>query len=468
MRQLGGLFGMTALFLMAALGLATNLAQAAPAPASFALANGLRVIVQEDHRAPVVLTQMWYRVGSSDEPPGLTGISHVLEHMMFKGTPTVPVGEFSRLVAYAGGDDNAYTNDNFTVYFQQHLADRLPLALELEADRMRNLTLNADEFARELKVVMEERRLRTDDNPQALAMERFQALALLSSPERTPTIGWMRDLERLTVEDARAWYRQWYVPSNATLIVVGDVSLAQVRSLVEQYFAGLPTQAVPRRAAIRELEIPGERTLTMTLPGQVPALYLGFNLPSLASARSPDDAYALQLLAGVLDGGISARLERDVVRKSQAAAIGSNYDMLARGDTLLTITAMPAAGQSLPDLRAAILKSVYALRDELVGADELKRVMANVRAQAVYARDDLDDQAQQLGRLDALGLPLNWDDGVPAKLQAITPTQLREVARRYLQPERLATLYLQLPAQLPAEPVVGAKAAGAKASGVTP
>ena len=458
MRQLGQLFW------VAAFGLAANLAQAAPAPASFALANGLRVIVQEDHRAPVVLTQVWYRVGSADEPPGLTGISHVLEHMMFKGTPTVPVGEFSRLVAYAGGDDNAYTNDNFTVYFQQHIADRLPLALELEADRMRNLTLDADEFARELKVVMEERRLRTDDNPQALAMERFMTLALPSSSERNPTIGWMRDLESLTVDDTRAWYKQWYAPANATLIVVGDVTLAQVRSLTEQYFAGLPTQIVPRRAAIRELETPGERTLTMTLPGQVPSLYLGFNLPSLASARSPDDAYALQLLSGVLDGGISARLERDVVRTNQAAAIRSGYDLLARGDTLLTITAVPAAGQSLTDLREAILKSVYALRDELVSTDELKRVMANVRAQAVYARDDLDDQAQQLGRLDALGLPLNWDDGVPAKLQAITPTQLREVARRYLQQKRLATLYLQLPVDSAASNA----AASTKARGVTP
>ena len=453
MRQLGQLFSTVVL------GVLANLAWAAPAPVSFVLANGLRVIVQEDHRAPVVLTQVWYRVGSADEPPGLTGISHVLEHMMFKGTPTVPVGEFSRLVAYAGGDDNAYTNDNFTVYFQQHLADRLPLALELEADRMRNLTLDADEFARELKVVMEERRLRTDDNPQALAMERFQTLALLSSPERNPTIGWMRDLERLTVDDVRAWYRQWYAPANATLIVVGDVTQAQVRSLTEQYFAGLPAQAIPRRAAIRELDSPGERTLTMRLPGQVPSLYLGFNLPSLASARQPEDAYALQLLAGVLDGGVSARLERDVVRKNQAAAIRSGYDLLARGDTLLAITAVPAAGQSLSALRDAILKAVYALRDDLVSPAELTRVMANVRAQAVYARDDLDDQAQQLGRLDALGLPLNWDDDLSLRLQAITPQQLREVARRYLQPERLATLYLQLP---------GSTDTGPDATGVKP
>jgi zinc protease len=433
-----------------------SLASAAIAPVSFSLANGLRVIVQEDHRAPVVLTQVWYRVGSSDEPPGLTGLSHVLEHMMFKGTAKVPVGEFSRLVAYAGGDDNAYTNDNFTVYFQQHLADRLPLALELEADRMMGLTLDSDEFARELKVVMEERRLRTDDNPQALAMERFQALALLSSPERNPTIGWMRDLERLTVEDARAWYQRWYAPANATLIVVGDVTVVQVRELVERYFAPLPLVSVPRRALIRELENPGERSLSLTLPGQVPSLYLSFNLPSLASARDPQDAYALQLLSGVLDGGISARLERDVVRTNQAAAIRSSYDLLARGDTQLTITAVPAAGQSLSALREAILKSVYALRDEQVSADELAKVLTSVRAQAIYARDELDDRAQQLGRLDALGLPLNWDDELPARLGALTPKAIQAVAKRYLQPERLATLYLYTPS-VPAP----AKTAGA-------
>jgi len=436
------------LFIMA------SLASAAIAPVSFNLANGLRVIVQEDHRAPVVLTQVWYRVGSSDEPPGLTGLSHVLEHMMFKGTVKVPVGEFSRLVAYAGGDDNAYTNDNFTVYFQQHLADRLPLALELEADRMMGLTFDAEEFARELKVVMEERRLRTDDNPQALAMERFQALSLLSSPERNPTIGWMRDLERLTVEDARAWYQRWYAPANATLIVVGDVTVAQVRELVERYFAPLPLVSIPRRALIRELDSPGERSLSLTLPGQVPSLYIGFNLPSLASARDPQDAYALQLLSGVLDGGISARLERDVVRTNQAAAIRSGYDVLARGDTQLIITAVPAAGQSLTALREAILKSVYALRDEEVSVDELAKVMANVRAQAVYGRDELDDRAQQLGRLDALGLPLTWDDELPARLKAITPKTIREVARRYLQPERLATLFLYTPnSPAPTQPV---------------
>lgn len=423
----------------------SSLAFAAQAPVSFTLANGLRVIVQEDHRAPVVLTQMWYRVGSADEPPGLTGLSHALEHMMFKGTAKVPVGEFSRLVAYAGGEDNAYTNDHFTVYFQKHLADRLPLALELEADRMMGLTLDAEEFAREIKVVMEERRLRTDDNPQALAMERFQALAFMTSPERTPTIGWMRDLERLTIEDARAWYQRWYVPANATLIVVGDVTVANVRELADRFFASLPSVEVPRRAPIRELESPGERSLSLTLPGQVPSLYLSFNLPSLASARQPNDAYALQLLAGVLDGGISARLERDVVRTNQAAAIRSGYDLLAPGDTQLIITAVPAAGQSLTALREAILKSVYALRDELVSADEMARVLANVRAQAVFSRDELDDRAEQLGRLDALGLPLNWDDELPNKLQTITPAMIRDVARRYLQPERLATLYLNTP-----------------------
>jgi len=177
-------------------------------------------------------------------------------------------------------------------------------------------------------------------------------------------------------------------------------------------------------------------------------------LPSLASARDPKDAYALQLLSGVLDGGISARLERDVVRTNQAAAIRSGYDVLARGDTQLIITAVPAAGQSLTALREAILKSVYALRDEEVSVDELAKVMANVRAQAVYGRDELDDRAQQLGRLDALGLPLTWDDELPARLKAITPKTIREVARRYLQPERLATLFLYTPnSPAPTQPV---------------
>lgn len=419
-------------------------AQSMPEPVSFVLGNGLRVVVQEDHRAPVVVTQVWYQVGSVDEPPGLTGISHVLEHMMFKGTTKVPVGEFSRLIAHFGGDDNAFTSDNYTFYQQSHVADRLGLALELEADRMVNLRFDAAEFASELRVVMEERRLRTDDNPQALAFERFKAAAYPSSPARTPIIGWMRDLEALTLADVRDWYARWYAPNNAVLVVVGDVTLAQVRQQVEKYFAAIPARSLPRRAAIRELPEPGERSLTLRLAGQVPLLYLGFNLPSAGSLQGSEDAYALRLLAGVLDEGVSARLERRVVRGGKAAGIRSSYDLLARGDTLLTLTAVPAEGQALAELRTAILDEVWRLRDEVVAPEEIERVLANVLAQEVFARDEIEDQARLLGQLASSRMPLTLPADAATRLRAVTPEQLRAVAQRYFKPERLTTLFLEV------------------------
>jgi zinc protease len=410
----------------------------------FRLDNGLRVVVQADHRAPVVVAQVWYQVGSADEPPGLTGISHVLEHMMFKGTPTVPAGEFSRVVSHMGGDDNAFTTDNYTVYYQNHVADRLALALEMEADRMQHAIIDPKAFASELQVVMEERRLRTDDNPQALAYERFQLMAYPSSSQRNPTVGWMDDLQKLTAADVTDWYQRWYAPNNAILVVVGDVQPEQVKVLAQQYFGGISARDLPRRASSRELVTPGERRLTLTLPGQVPALFMGYNWPSLSSAIGAEDAYALRLLAGVLDEGVSARLERQVVRAGKAVMVRSGYDILSRGDTLFTITAVPSQGQSLADLETAILTPVRALREELVTQAEINRVQANVIAQSVFVRDEVDDQAQLLGRLASNDLPLKWADGYADHLKRITPEQLREVARRYLTDERLSVLHMHV------------------------
>ncbi len=410
----------------------------------FRLDNGLRVVVQPDSRAPVVVTQVWYQVGSADEPPGLTGISHVLEHMMFKGTPTVPAGEFSRVVAQMGGDANAVTTDNCTGDYQNEVADRLPMALEMEADRMQHAIIDPKAFASELQVVMEERRLRTDDNPQALAYERFQLLAFPSSSQRSPTVGGMSDLEQLSVDDAQRWYTTWYAPNNAILVVVGDVDPQQVKALAERYFGDIAARDVPRRSTGRELVAAGERRLKMTLPGQVPSLFIGFNWPSLSSAIGAQDAYALRLLAGVLDEGISARLERQVVRAGKAAAIRSGYDIMARGDTLFNITAIPAKGQTLDELEASLLAPVRALRDELVSPAEIDRVLANVVAQSVFVRDQVDDQAQLLGRLASNHLPLDWANGYADQLKRITPEQLRDVARRYIQDDRLSILQLRV------------------------
>jgi zinc protease len=288
----------------------------------------------------------------------------------------VPDGEFSRIVSLYGGEDNAFTTDDYTAYYQVYTADKLALALELEADRMQNVVFTPEEVAQELRVVMEERRQRTDDNPQAQALERFHALAWLTSASRQPTVGWMRDLQALTLEDLQRWYKTWYAPNNATLVVAGDVDPAQVKVLAERYFAGLPARPLPVVKSPRELDEPGERQMTLRLPGKVPALYLGFNVPSRHTAP-PGEAEALHLLAGVLDGGFSARLETRLVREQRvAAAVSSGYDPFARGDALFVVTAVPAPGKSLDELQAAVLAEVEKLKTEAVTPTELQRCMS--------------------------------------------------------------------------------------------
>ena len=410
----------------------------------FQLENGLNVIVQVDRRAPVAVVQTWYGVGGGDEPEGMTGVSHVLEHMMFKGTKKVPVGEFSRIVARFGGSDNAYTTQAETVYFQRVLSHRVQLALELEADRMMGLLLDEEEFKRELQVVIEERRQRTDDRPGGRAFELFNATAHVANPQRTPVIGWRHDLDNLTIEQVRQWYAQWYAPNNATLVVAGDVDPDQVRHWVADYFALLPARNLPERPLWRETATLQERQQTITVQAQVPALYLGFNWPSLKTAATPEEAYGLRMLAGILDGGVSARLESNLVRAGKAAAVNSSYDLLARGDTLFVITAVPVPGQDLGSLRDHVLAEVMRLRDEAVDADEIERVLVNVLSDSVFSRDSLDQQATQLGQLATLGLSLDWPDQYAEALRAITPEQVQDLANRYLLPERMTTLFMQI------------------------
>lgn len=410
----------------------------------FQLSNGLTVVVREDFRAPVVVTQVWYRVGSSYEPMGKTGLSHALEHMMFRGTTKVPNDEFSRIVAKFGGEDNAFTTDDYTAYYQVYSADHLALALELEADRMSNIVIKPEDFAQELRVVMEERRWRTDDNPQALANERFQALAMLTSPSRQPTIGWMSDLENMTVEDLTQWYKTWYIPNNATLVVVGAVRAQEVKALAEQYFSSIPMRPLPKVAKPVELPEPGLRQMSLELSANVPVLYMGFNVPSLNTLDNGSDVEALRLLLGVLDEGASARLEARLVReKGVATSIRSGYDPFARGDTLWVINALPAPGRSLEELEKAILEEVEKLKTEIISADEVKRVLVATQADDVFAKDSIQAQANSLGILESVGLPLSLEKDWITRLAKITPEQLRDTAKKYLVPARRTVLKLQ-------------------------
>lgn len=429
---------LSALFMLPSLVMA-----APPVTTEFSLDNGLKVLVREDHRSPVVVAQVWYRVGSSYEPQGLTGMSHALEHMMFKGTTLVPNGEFSRIVSMYGGEDNAFTTDDYTAYYQIYTADKLALALELEADRMQHVVFKPDEVAQEMRVVMEERRQRTDDNPQSLALERFHALAWLTSASRQPTVGWMRDLQALTLEDLQHWYKTWYAPNNATLVIVGDVEPAAVKALVEKYFAGIPSQELPKVVVPRELDTPGERQLTLRLPGKVPALYVGFNVPSRHTAQ-PGEAEALHLLAGVLDGGFSARLETRLVREQRvAAAVSSGYDPFARGDALFVVTAVPAPGKSMDEVQAAVLAEVEKLKTEPVTPLELQRVYASLLAEDVFSRDSLSEQASSMGQLESVGSSWRMLDEWPQALRAITPASVQHAAVRWLVPARRTLLRLE-------------------------
>ena len=241
----------------------------------FTLDNGLKILVREDHRAPVVISQVWYKVGSSYEPSNLTGISHLLEHMMFKGTPTVPGGEFSRLIAANGGDENAFTSRDYTAYFQTLEKERLELSFRLEADRMRHLLLKPEDVSKEAQVVTEERRLRTEDQPESLTSERFNAAAYLTSPYRHPIIGWMQDIQALSLDDLKHWYQQWYAPNNAVLVVVGDVDPTQVRDLAQKHFGPLPpSELTPPKPAGEQPQL-GERRIVVNTPAEVPSSLLG-------------------------------------------------------------------------------------------------------------------------------------------------------------------------------------------------
>lgn len=405
--------------------------------------NGLKILVKEDHRAPVVVSQVWYKVGSSYEPGGITGISHMLEHMMFKGTKQYPVGEFSRIIAENGGQENAFTGSDYTAYFQTMEKSRLEISFKLEADRMRNLDLKAEELEKELQVVTEERRMRTDDKPRAKTLEQFNAVAFSNSPYQNPVIGWPSDIANYQIDDLKAWYQQWYAPNNATLVVVGDVDADQTIQLAEQYFADLQTSIIKPLKPQAEIEQKGMRKLTVKAPAKLPYLLMGYKVPVLKTAQPEWEAYALEVLAGILDGGNSARLPARLVRGKQiAVAAGAQYGMTSRLPEMFMLEATPAEGKSVFDLEYALKDQVYQLQSELVSPEELQRVKAQVLANDIYQKDSNFYQAMQLGLLETVGIGWQKADEYVAKINRVTAEQVREVARKYLIDDTLTVAYL--------------------------
>jgi len=415
---------------------------------SYTLSTGMKVLVIENHRAPVVVSQIWYKIGASYEHDGITGISHVLEHMMFKGTEKYPAGEFSEIIAANGGEENAFTGQDYTAYFQKIANDRLELCLEMEADRMRNLVFEEKEFLKEIEVVKEERRLRTDDKPAALTYERFKAVAYTNSPYRRPIIGWMEDLETLTVDDAREWYETWYAPNNATLVVAGDVVAEEVFQLAKQYFGQLPSSIIPTLKPRREAKQYGIQRVTVEVPAKIPYLVMGYKAPVLSRSeegrKNEWEVYALEVLAGVLDGGSSARLSDNLVRGQQIASSASaSYGMSARHETLFILSAVPNDGVAIEVLEFALREEVSTIRTQLPDEEELDRVKAQVVAAQVYQQDSTFYQAMEVGMLDTIGLPWQVKDEYVDKILAVTALQVQQVANKYLTDDRLTVAILE-------------------------
>ncbi len=409
----------------------------------YTLDNGLKVIVKQDRRAPIVVSQVWYKVGSSYEPGGVTGVSHVLEHMMFKGTKAHPPGEFSRIIAANGGRENAFTGRDYTAYFQTLSKDRLPVAFELEADRMRNLTLPAEEFAKEIEVVKEERRLRTEDKPTSLTYEQLTAVSYRSLPYAHPVIGWMNDLENMTVEDLRQWYKRWYAPNNATLVVVGDVEPEQVLALAKRYFGPLKPEKIPHQKPRREPSQQGITRVKVRAPAREPYLIFGYKTPVVATADAQWEPYALDMLASILDGGSSARFSRNLVRGREiAVSAGAQYGAFSRLSGMLLVDGTPAQGHDMEALEQALLAEIEQLKTTPVGPEELERVQAQVVASKVYELDSVFYQAMQIGSLETVGLDWRLLDEYVDRIKAVTPEQVRLVARKYLTEDNMTVAVL--------------------------
>ncbi len=432
----------------------------------FTLANGMSLIVKPDRRAPTAVHMLWLRVGSMDEVDGASGVAHVLEHMLFKGTPSVPAGEFSRRVAALGGRDNAFTSLDYTGYYQQIPANRLADVMQLEADRFAHNQWPDEEFRKELEVVKEERRMRTEDNPRALMHEALNATAFVASPYRRPIVGWMSDLDALKPDDARAFYQRWYVPANAAVVVAGDVDVGEVRRLAEKYYGSLPGRALPERKPREEPVQTGVKRITFKAPAEQALVTLAFKVPSFQSFEGgPDeaDALALTVLSAVLDGYSGARLERALTQGPDRVAdsAGADNGLWGRGPQLFTLSGVPAQGKTAAQVETALREQVARIATEGVSEAELNRVKTQWVASEVYKLDSVFNQARELGSNWVQGLPLNASERLIERLRDVTADQVKAVAGKYFGDDQLTVAQL-LPQPLKKERQPRTAKAGAR------
>ena len=455
-----------ALMSLGLLGPGTASAQAGARVERYTLANGMTLIVKPDRRAPTAVHMVWVRVGSIDEVDGTSGVAHVLEHMLFKGTRELGPGEFSRRVAALGGRDNAFTARDFTGYHQQIPSSRLEDVMRLEADRFANNQWSDDEFRRELEVVKEERRLRTEDSPRARLFEALYATAFIASPYRRPIIGWMNDLDAMVPKDARAFYRRWYVPANAAVVVAGDVEPAQVLRLAERYYGPIAAGPVPVRKPREEPLQTGVRRIEVKAPADQALKALMFKVPRLTSLdASPDndDALALSVLAAVLDGYSGARLGRALTQGPDRVAdsVGASNGLWGRGPQMFTLSAIPAPGKTVQQVESALRAQVDRIAREGVQEAELQRVKTQWIASEVYKLDSVFSQARELGAFWAIGFEPDAGERIMRRLREVTPAQVQSVAARYFSDDQLTAGVLHpLPLDLqrkPRTPPAGAR-----------
>ncbi len=407
----------------------------------YTLTNGLKLIIKEDHRAPVAIMQVWYKVGSSYETNGITGVSHALEHMMFRGSKKYSGSKYDEIITENGGQNNAFTGQDYTAYHQFIASDKLEICFQLEADRMHQLLLKEQDFKKEISVVMEERHMSIDDKPEHRACERFMAAAHVSSPYKHSIIGWMDDLKHMTVADLRQWYNTWYAPNNAIIVVVGDVAPKQIQQWTKKYFGSLKQSSIPVVKPQNEVLPLGTRSVTVKVPAKLPWLSLGYNTPVLQTMTKDKkwEAYALSVVSGVLGINSSSRLQKNIIRKKQIASSAyAHYTPFDRLENLFVLGLTPVNMQSVKECKKALLQEVEDLQTKLVSNKELERVKTAWVASEVFGKDSLFNQAYEIGMLECVGL--SWaeaDRDTIKKIQAITPKQVKEVALKYLVSERL-------------------------------
>ena len=417
-------------------------------PETFTLDNGMEVVVVPNHRAPVVVHMVWYRTGAADDPVGKSGVAHFFEHLMFKGTPTVPGGEFSAIVSRNGGNQNAFTGHDYTAYYQKVAKDRLALVMELEADRMINLVLSDEVVLSERKVILEERRSRTDNEPSALFGEQLGAARYLAHPYRIPVIGWAHEIAALTTADALAFYRRYYAPDNAILVVAGDVTMAELRPLAERIYGVLPAVGVTPRQRPQEPPHRAARRVEFKDPRvRQPEWRRTYLAPSYTAGDS-EHAYALQVFAELFGGSSTSRLYRSlVIEQKVAASAGAWYSATSLDLTQFGFWASPSQGIDLATVEAAMDTEIERLLADGVGADEVERVKTRMVREAVYARESLSTAARIFGAALSTGYTVDDVEAWPERIAAVTAEQVNAAARAVLVPETSVTGLL-LPADV--------------------